>query len=1232
MRVTNGFTLLATLGIMACGRVGYDTPRNNDDAGSHDSATPFDGSFDSGRDSGIVDASTDLWLDASSDAPIALPGILVSPVSGLVTSERGATATFTVALASIPTGDVNVVMSSNDTTEGTVSPASFVFTALNWNAPQTAIITGVDDSDVDGDQAYVIELAPAMSADPNYDMFDAADVSVTNVDEETAAIIVTPTSGLVTTEGGGVDSFAFVLNAPPTNDVIIDVASATPLEAMASPASITFTMSNWSSPQSITVTGVDDAIQDGAAAFTISTAPARSADPRFDGLDAANVIGVNLDDETAGVLVSPTSGLFTSEAGATAMFSVVLQSQPSADVTITMSSSDTTEGTVAVASLTFTSTTWNVAQSVTVTGVDDSLADGDQVFHIVLGSALSADADYAGLVADEVTVTNLDDDSPGIAVTPLSGLITTESGGTAMFTVRLDSQPAADVVLALTSTDLTEGLVSPATITFTTSDWFTPQTVTLTGVDDAVADGSQMYEAVVHLMSSADLAYAGLGDTHVSAINTDDETAGITVSPTSGLVTTEAGGTAMFAIVLTSEPTADVTILVMSSNVAEGTVGVASVVFTSLNWNVAQGVTVTGVDDSLDDGDVVYSVITGSASSADLAYNGINPSDVALSNTDNDVAGVTVTPTSGLVTTEAGGTAMFTIALTSQPTASVTISLSSSNVAEGTVSPMSVVFTSVNWNVVQGVTITGVDDFVIDGNIAYSIVTGAASSADGTYNALSVADVAVTNTDNDAITPTQQAYVKASNTAANDRFAYVVALSADGNTMAVTARAEDSNATGINGDQSNNAAVDSGAVYVFTRSGSTWTQQAYVKASNTGGGDNFGEGIALSSDGNTLAVGAPGEWSNATGIDGNQADNSAASAGAAYVFTRSATVWTQQAYIKASNTDALDRFGHSVALASDGNTLAVGARTEGSNATGIDGNQADNSASASGAVYMFTRAGAVWAQQAYIKASNTDSGDYFGYAVALSSDGNTLVVSARLEASGATGIGGNQADNSVASAGAVYVFTRSGVTWTQQVYIKASNTAGTDFFATSISLSADGNTLAVGAPQEGSNATGIDGDQLDNSATVAGAVYMFTRAGVVWSQQAYIKATNTQANDYFGYSVSLSADGNKLVVGATGEASNATGIGGNQANNSLAGAGAAYELTRTGVSWAHRVYIKASNTGTLDSFGWSIALSGDGSTLAVGAVQEASNATGIGGAQGNNGAMSAGAVYVFTGS
>jgi hypothetical protein len=202
---------------------------------------------------------------------------------------------------------------------------------------------------------------------------------------------------------------------------------------------------------------------------------------------------------------------------------------------------------------------------------------------------------------------------------------------------------------------------------------------------------------------------------------------------------------------------------------------------------------------------------------------------------------------------------------------------------------------------------------------------------------------------------------------------------------------------------------------VTRASAGSFAQQAYVKASNTGG-DIFGSAVAI--DGNTMAVGAENEDSNATGIDGNQADNSAQDSGAVYIFTRSGNTWTQQAYIKASNTGVNDKFGTSLDL--DGDTLVVGATAEDSNATGVNGNQADNSASSSGAAYVFVRNGTTWAEQAYIKASNTEASDLFGFNVAAG--GDSVVVSSYSEDSSATGIGGNEASNATAGARAVYVF------------------------------------------------------------------------------------------------------------------------------------------------------------------------------------------------------------------
>ncbi|MDA0244329.1 MAG: Ig-like domain-containing protein [Chloroflexi bacterium] len=389
-------------------------------------------------------------------------------------------------------------------------------------------------------------------------------------------------------------------------------------------------------------------------------------------------------------------------------------------------------------------------------------------------------------------------------------------------------------------------------------------------------------------------------------------------------------------------------------------------------------------------------------------------------------------------------------------------------------------------------------------------------------------------------------YLKASNTGAGDWFGDVMAV--DGDTVVVGARYEDSTATGVNGDQADNSALDSGAVYVFTRTGGVWSQQAYLKASNTGARDQFGNAVAI--DGDTVVVGAYWEESSATGVNGDQGNNSATKSGAAYVFTRTGGVWSQQAYLKASNTGVDDWFGHAVAV--EGDTVVVGAVWEASSATGIDGDQADNSAPKSGAAYVFNHTGGVWSQQAYLKASNTGADDQFGASVAV--DGDTVVVGALYEDSNATGSDGDQADNSAPDSGAAYIFTRTGGVWSQQVYLKASNTGLDDVFGNAVAI--DGDTMVVGARGEASNATGVNGDQADNSAANSGAAYLFTRTAGVWSQQAYLKASNTGAGDLFGRTVAI--DGDTMVVAAPVEDSNATGVDGDQADNSAPDSGAAY--------------------------------------------------------------------------
>ena len=455
----------------------------------------------------------------------------------------------------------------------------------------------------------------------------------------------------------------------------------------------------------------------------------------------------------------------------------------------------------------------------------------------------------------------------------------------------------------------------------------------------------------------------------------------------------------------------------------------------------------------------------------------------------------------------------------------------------------------------------------------------------------------------------QQAYLKASNAGQVDYFGYAVAVSGD--TVVIGAYGEDGSATVVNGP-TDGVLRNSGAAYVFVRNGGTWMQQAYLKASNSSEDDYFGEAVAISED--TIIIGARRRDTTPAEYTGQPGDSRLGS-GAAYVFVRNGTTWSQQAYLKASNFNGGDYFGHSVAVAGD--TLVVGAIYEDSSTVTVN-SVPDESAVKSGAAYVFERTGTAWIEQAYLKATNAGAGDEFGTSVAVS--GNTILVGAVWEDGGSSGVNG-VSDDALTSSGASYVFVRNGVTWSQQAYLKASNTGEGYRFGNSVALSGD--TAVVGSYTEDSRTTGVNSTPNENGES-SGAAYVFVRDGENWSQQAYLKASNTFPTDYFGYSVSISE--NTLVVGAHLEKSSTTGVNSTQ-NFGAFHSGAAYVFVRNGITWSEQAYLKASNTGENDHFGYSVGISGD--TVVIGAPEEDSGSTGVNSIPDER-FIRAGAAYVFS--
>ena len=335
----------------------------------------------------------------------------------------------------------------------------------------------------------------------------------------------------------------------------------------------------------------------------------------------------------------------------------------------------------------------------------------------------------------------------GITVTQSGGSTdVTEGGATDTFTVVLNQPPTANVVIALTPN--AQVSTAPTSLTFTPANWNVAQTVTVTAVDDAVVEGAHS-GSIAFAVTSADLGYNGLAVASVTVNVTDNDVAGVTVTQSGGNTNVaEGGATDSFTVVLTSQPSANVTVALATGT--QVTLSSTNLTFTPANWNVAQTVTVTAVDDAVVEG-AHSDTISFTVTSADANYNAFSVASVTANITDNDAVGVTVVQSGGTTgVSESGVADTISVALNSQPTANVTVTLSGGS--QLGVSPAVLVFTPGNWNVPQVVTVSANDDLFVEGPHA-GLVSFTVTSADATYNGLTVPGVSVTIVDNDSAVP-----------------------------------------------------------------------------------------------------------------------------------------------------------------------------------------------------------------------------------------------------------------------------------------------------------------------------------------------------------------------------------------------------------------------------------------------------------------------------------------------
>jgi hypothetical protein len=572
------------------------------------------------------------------------------PLGELSTTEDGGSDRFQVALAAPPAaGRVTLKLQERPvpgrSPEVRVEPAALVFDTSDWSSPRTVTITGRDDRIDDGDRAYDVDITVDRSQTGANEYTAVGPVTVSGVNRDNNdryGLGVQPAGGLETTEGGGIARFSVALNAPPSDDVMLEVSVTDASEGVIEEGRLVFTPRNWSVPREVTVRGRDDFVDDGDQVYTVSVVVVEGASPHeYQGVAPRTITVTNIDDDGVyGVTVLPDGELTTTESGGQARFSVVLDAQPSGQVVIPVASSDTGEGTVSETGLAFTPEDWNVPRTVTVTGVTDEVVDLATAYRIRLGPAKGAQ--YDGMEVPDVRVVNHDTVIPyAIHVRPDEPLITDESGKTATFEVALGAPPGGTIRMPVRVSDATEGAVDVEVLTFGPNDWDRPRMVTVTGVQDDILDGTQGYTIMLGPVEASTPGdpYAGRDPRDVLVLNASDDAAfEITVVAEGELETSEAGAVDHFAVVLDAPPSSDVHLPITVSEPGEAAVEPAVLTFTPSSWRVPQLVTVHGVDDEVYDGNAVYEVRIGPAEGAP-EYAAADPIALSGSNADDEVAG-----------------------------------------------------------------------------------------------------------------------------------------------------------------------------------------------------------------------------------------------------------------------------------------------------------------------------------------------------------------------------------------------------------------------------------------------------------------------------------------------------------------------------------------------------------------------------------------------------------------
>lgn len=754
-------------------------------------------------------------------------------------SEGGTTDSYSIVLTSSPTATVTITIDPDDqsrvNTGAVGDPVAIQFDDTNWNNPR--VITVYADNDAIAEGAHTSNLThTSSSSDTDYgpgvefriDGAVGSIVSVNITDNDQAGVQITRGGTSTDVEEGGLgDNYLVQLTSEPTETVTISVDPDNQLNLGAGTgAAITLTFDNtdWNIQQTVTVNAVDDNVAEGNHIGNINHS-ASSLDANYNGLgvpftvngNATSTIQANItDNDVAGITISQ-SGLSTNvtEGGTTDTYTVVLDTRPTAIVTVTINPDgqlDLGAGAGNPLNLTFNQTDWSTPNTITVTAFDDNIAEGSHS-GLVVHSSASSDANYGpgvpiridgGLTAT-LTANISDNDVASVAITQSGGSTNvTEGGSTDSYDVVLTSRPTQPVTITIdpdNQSDVGNGADNTIQLNFAVNSWDMPQNVTVTAFDDAVNEGAHT-SSIVHSASSSDANYDGGGvlftvdgvsTSTVTANITDNDDVGVTITQTSGNTTVTEGSTQdVYNIVLNTQPAANVTVTVTP---ADSEIGVGNGAGNPINltfdpvgpnpWNSPQSIIVTATDDALVQGNHASS-IAHTVSSTDGNYNGggvpitvdgVSTNIVDVTIIDNDEASVAITQSGGSTdVSEDGTTDTYDVVLNSIPTSAVTITITPDNqvdLGNGAGVALALQFDppagADPWNVPQTVTVEAVNDLVDEG-LQTSTLTHSATSLDPDYADPALVffvDGSITNTVTVSITDNDNASVAITQTASS---------------------------------------------------------------------------------------------------------------------------------------------------------------------------------------------------------------------------------------------------------------------------------------------------------------------------------------------------------------------------------------------------------------------------------------------------------------------------------